>query len=1758
MKKSLIILMSLAMALCLALGTLAAPTAVDAADSAVESAESVDSSTLMADGTLETAPETTIEAWELMSVAVRLHSLLNEGGLTTDYNLDTYYAYATNNGIFEDGVYTSETQIPTRAQVVSALYNAVNGKIDLTEINSVLDMIDVDPNADYYASALAFMKAGIVYGFDDYGSFYPENTVKRYELALMVDRLLNPSERVTKTYTVYSSAEPFYLIDDFLHDIGAHSTYTGGSGWRIDYTGSKEIGTINQYANILRDYAIDDDMSTSRRFHTQENGELVFEAVFKIISGNTFGVAFYDVDGNEAVTAGFNAGYAYLGSETTAVSLDDVKQAYDATLDSSGNYGSNANHYLQSRVRMRLVLDLDNNECELWLGTNTAEPIATASLTAANLGSTKIFTGYETVSVIDIEQTHLYKNYVVNDVFRLENQDAAPVGYTTSGDVTVRRIEANANNTGEFNSMRMVTASGTTTSASKSFDKAEGKIVAEAYVLLDDSLGFANSSSDFVTYSELSSYEAYNKSLTNSAYFTLTSAGEEVITVKNDGNKWYVGTTKLDLKTVDDTFTSNTWQKIRIEADLPSMTATVKINGTVAGTVSIVKADGIDGLEVGVVGAEDDVVWFDDILVHETFDYDDYCPEPEPLDTGDYVLNMSVCNLWRNGSHYGWDWIRPFSELEPALGYYDEGIPEQMDWEIKYLTEHGISNYMTCWYPITGNVPLKKPRMVDALNDGYMNAKYADLMTFSLMHENSGQYTDAHYHDFINVVFPYWMENYFSDERYCRIEQDGKKYIFLTIYQYLMFLDMCYTDEVLLEANSTGDGYKLKSTYSTVTDGVYTSTSIESAVQATADVIDWMEQQIIDAGYADGLIVCFGGSANTNEAYNTMARISSARSIDGGADRSGIILYAWGRTAWDVETQKNLATTHMTYAKNNSIDMLTLAAAGFNDIGWTTLRKGYMTTDNFDTMLDWHKGRMSTEFDTSSWKSKLITFDTWNEYGEGHYFFPTKAHDDRLGYGGFGYLDVIAENFGGPARGSDEAEANNTYPTAIQQARVAHLYPQDIDHYIRREMIEEAEYATAFTTLGGYSSFSDTSAVTTFYTYTGTECTNTSFLHSCGSTWSSCTYDTYTYPSYDSTKGALYLKSSPTCSTSSPMRIDLEEALSSTTGISGVDMDEVSYIHLTMGTSTGGSTGKIYFKNTTDTSEYDGYAESRIFRFDTYVDGSDSCEYWINVKEHSDWTGTLAGIMLECTNEPDEEVWIYGFEFVTEDDSTRKPTFYVDDQKYVCKDYSEIRGDFSNTNENWVNDIWMCPTEEGGLFKLLHMVNSWNRSTNVLTLDTPNGTTFQFTVGSRIALVNGESVTLEQEIELYDGAPVIPMLYILDTAGYYYSYDFYNKYVYVTVANEFQMDDQIVNGDAEGAETSAFYSGSSSYTVTVETDTYDSNNHVWQANSVDSKIWTYIRTNFTWEKGKTYTINFDARRTGNLANGNDHPADTSVLVFNARYPDTDTTVQNQLEHNPAALKSSISDEWKHFTLEYTVNDTLDESSTTAHTLTFYVDPYCVDSTAETYTGVPFQIDNLIVTEDPVAFGYTMAVDTTNKVDGFGTSNTSNTVTIDGTAVTSTCGDTSGGTWNYLIQETTYEKGVTYYYKVKAKIGANAAGTSTSTNIALNARYADYAQMDDPNYANEWFAHTQYLADSTGTRITFNTGDDWQYCYGSFTISQGYVPVDEWVKPDGFSKSSPAEQISFYANPDSSYGVTFSIDEFEVTTDVSEYESWLEA
>ncbi|MGN1121557.1 MAG: hypothetical protein ACI4RV_04245, partial [Eubacteriales bacterium] len=221
-------------------------------------------------------------------------------------------------------------------------------------------------------------------------------------------------------------------------------------------------------------------------------------------------------------------------------------------------------------------------------------------------------------------------------------------------------------------------------------------------------------------------------------------------------------------KTVYTELLDEFWYRFRVETDFDTHTAIVKLNGRVLAEVPL-PAD-ISGANRVEICGDDSGIRFDDIKLFALVQKEDYVPEPViPNDSANNIVGLNVCSLWAYTSNHGWSCVTPYEEYRPVLGYYDEGSAETADWEIKFLTEHGVDFQAFCWYADNANAPLKNTRNSIHLHDGYMNAKYSDLMKYCIIWEAANGAHPANSNAFRSYFVPYWIENYFKDERYMTI-----------------------------------------------------------------------------------------------------------------------------------------------------------------------------------------------------------------------------------------------------------------------------------------------------------------------------------------------------------------------------------------------------------------------------------------------------------------------------------------------------------------------------------------------------------------------------------------------------------------------------------------------------------------------------------------------------------------------------------------------------------------------------------------------------------------------------------------------------------------------------------------------------------------------------------------------------------------------------------------------------------------------------
>ena len=347
--------------------------------------------------------------------------------------------------------------------------------------------------------------------------------------------------------------------------------------------------------------------------------------------------------------------------------------------------------------------------------------------------------------------------------------------------------------------------------------------------------------------------------------------------------------------------------------------------------------------------------YLDDIILKDYSDYaSDYVPEPvKPEKKADAPLvGLQSCNLWVEGQHFGYDWLTQWDERTPYLGYYDETSAETADWELKWKIEHGIDFELFCWYRMLGSndTPIKTNRNGTALHEGYFNAKYSDQMKFAITWECAGGPVSGA-KDFEENVVPYWIEQYFKDERYLVI--DNKPVV-----------GMYSVNKLMGYFGNSAEGVKKE--------------------------LDFLREACKKAGF-DG---CYIIMSNSNTSL--IDRVAEA-----GFD--GQYAYCWDNPA-DIDNQKLAITNFTEKAKNTGAPIIPVASMGWDARAWDRNGGGYCTVNDYQSLLNWISDELMPTLDKDSIGSKMVLLDNWNEYGEGHFLMPANLN-------GFGYVDAIRNVF---------------------------------------------------------------------------------------------------------------------------------------------------------------------------------------------------------------------------------------------------------------------------------------------------------------------------------------------------------------------------------------------------------------------------------------------------------------------------------------------------------------------------------------------------------------------------------------------------------------------------------------------------------------------------------------------------------------------------------------------------------------------------
>ncbi|MHB1153770.1 MAG: glycoside hydrolase family 99-like domain-containing protein [Eubacteriales bacterium] len=553
-----------------------------------------------------------------------------------------------------------------------------------------------------------------------------------------------------------------------------------------------------------------------------------------------------------------------------------------------------------------LELDLDRGEFTLNLNGENLGAMKFAEA-AKSLDTVKIFTSETEMVLVQPSFVRLYKNLPVAERFNLGLDGENPAGVAVTGDCKLKDL----GNTGVSDSLSLFMNG--EASVLKTFAPFDGKICFE--------VKFMSGGAD-------------------QAVFTLAGSGMNIISANLNGAFICSGGEKLR------TYQKNFWYTLRFEADTRTKHAEIKVNG---------KSLGFFPFENNVMSADnfkitlpEGQLFIDDVYVSQINDFDDYVPAPLSAGSDGYYVAAQVCSLWRNGYHWGWDCISPYDELTPVLGHYDEGIAETADWEIKYMAEHGVDYQLYCWYAPVADRPIKSPRMMEALHDGYFNAKYSDKIKFAIMWENANASHPGSSDNFRNYIVPYWVEYYLSDPRYMTIENKPV----ITVFS---------LPDLISDFGS------------------------EEAVRRE---FEYLREVCVGLGYDGAIILCQAATTSAD----TLGKIKNT-----GAD--AVYAYNWGKA-----NTSSVYESYITGQYNTGINVIPTISVGFNNVAWAGTRSELIESSDYRAALEWVRDDFQKKYDDGSWLSKTIVLSTWNEYGEGTYIMPSLEN-------GFAYLDAVREVF---------------------------------------------------------------------------------------------------------------------------------------------------------------------------------------------------------------------------------------------------------------------------------------------------------------------------------------------------------------------------------------------------------------------------------------------------------------------------------------------------------------------------------------------------------------------------------------------------------------------------------------------------------------------------------------------------------------------------------------------------------------------------
>ena len=400
-------------------------------------------------------------------------------------------------------------------------------------------------------------------------------------------------------------------------------------------------------------------------------------------------------------------------------------------------------------------------------------------------------------------------------------------------------------------------------------------------------------------------------------------------------------------------YRANLWYMLKVVADPKAGTADLFVNGKPAAASARFTPDqkAFNQLRFAAPG----LIWVDDIQVYPWQDYPaDYVPAPRPCAAQNgLLLGVQSCSLWKEGASYaGWDYVYPQRDKrKPYLGWYDDGNPEETDWEIKWQVEHGVGFEMYCWYRPNNaiNHPIKDGVLDHGIIKGLFNARYSNLKKFAIMCTTDGA-CETNLQDWRENIIPYWIEYFFKDPRYLKI--DGKP--LLTIYR------LEHWQRIL------------------------------GGAAGARQAIEVLRTAVKEAGFP-GIIVLMTYAGADGKVLRAMQEM--------GVD----YCYAYTAGTPDAAVQRNRHLAQRDAAAAAGFKALPSISMGWDCESWGVPGGGWLSSQDYASLLQWTKNEFMPSLPAESLGRRVVMLN-WNEFGEGHFIMPAAL-------AGFGYLDALRQVF---------------------------------------------------------------------------------------------------------------------------------------------------------------------------------------------------------------------------------------------------------------------------------------------------------------------------------------------------------------------------------------------------------------------------------------------------------------------------------------------------------------------------------------------------------------------------------------------------------------------------------------------------------------------------------------------------------------------------------------------------------------------------